>query len=77
MSMSEMFSMVLYGMIGVVGALSIIQFARGFLMYITRLGTDRRDEGLKIMEWGVALVMTLIILIAILNLLKRWYPAFQ
>jgi hypothetical protein len=77
MSMSEMFSMVLYGMIGVVGALSIIQFMRGFLMYITRLGTDRRDEGLKIMEWGVALVMTLIILIAILNLLKRWYPAFQ
>jgi hypothetical protein len=77
MSMSEMFSMILYGMIGVVGALSIIQFVRGFLTYITRLGTDRRDDGLKIMEWGVALVMTLIILIAILNLLKRWYPAFQ
>ena len=61
-----------YGLIGATGALSILVMICGFIVYIIRLGTERRSEGIHIMEWGVALVITSIVLIAILHLLGNW-----
>jgi len=62
------FTILLYAMIGISGALSVVVFVWGFVTYISRLGTDRRIAGIRIMEWGVGLVMTSIFLIGVLNL---------
>jgi hypothetical protein len=77
MSEGEIFSIILYGAIGIAGALSFLFFVWGFITYISRLGTERRNEGIHVMEWGVALVITVIVLIAIQNLLQNWFPVFN
>lgn len=68
--MDGSFEILLYAMIGISGALSLAVFVWGFAVYISRLGTDRRVEGIRIMEWGVGLVMTSIFLIGILRLFQ-------
>ena len=66
----ETLSIFLYGVIGFFGAVSILAFVGGFVLYIIRLGTDRRREGLIIMEWGVTMLFVVVILIFILNWVK-------
>ncbi len=61
------FTILLYAMIGISGALSVVIFVWGFVVYISRLGTDRRVAGIRIMEWGVGLVMTSIFLIGVMR----------
>ena len=63
---------VIYGLIGITGALSLVVMVWGFVTYIVRLGTVRRDEGIKIMAWGVRFIITAIILIGFLRLLQHW-----
>lgn len=60
----------IYAMIGITGALALIVFTWGFVVYISRLGTDRRIQGIRIMEWGVGFVITSIFLIGFLRLLE-------
>lgn len=67
--MESNFIILLYAMIGISGALSVVVFVWGFVTYISRLGTDRRVAGIRIMEWGVGLVMTSIFLIGVLSFL--------
>lgn len=66
---------VLYGLIGISGALSVVLFIWGFIEYITRIGLPavRRDKGVHIMEWGVGMVITGIVLIGVLKLVQRWF----
>lgn len=67
--------LIIYGLIGITGALSMLVFAWGFIEYITRIGlpSERRNKGVHIMEWAVGLVITSIVLIGILNLVQRWW----
>ncbi len=73
MTVGYTFMTVLYGLIGISGALSIIVMVWGFLVYIFRLGTVRREEGIHIMQWGVRLVITSVILIGVMRLIGRWF----
>ena len=73
MTIGYTFMTVLYGLIGISGALSIIVMVWGFLVYIFRLGTVRREEGIHIMQWGVRLVITSVILIGVMRLVGRWF----
>ena len=66
---------VLYGLIGATGALSLVVMVWGFLVYIFRLGTARREEGIRIMQWGVRLVITSVILIGVMRLVTHWFGA--
>lgn len=68
--MDGSFEILLYAMIGISGALSVVVFMWGFATYISRLGTDRRIAGIRIMEWGVGLVMTSIFLIGLMRFLQ-------
>ncbi len=58
--------MFLHGMIGFFGALSLVVFVAGFLIYITRLGTERREDGIKVMEKGFTIMMVVILCVAVL-----------
>ncbi len=62
------FVLLMYALIGISGALSVIALIRGFVTYISRLGTERRKEGIDIMEWAVGFVITSLVLIGILKL---------
>ncbi len=72
MTESSAIILIFYGLIGVAGALSVVIMVWGFVTYVMRLGQVRREEGIKIMEWGVGFIITAIVLIGILHLLKRW-----
>lgn len=72
MTESQTLILVIYGLIGVAGALAVVVFLWGFITYIARLGLVRRKEGIDIMEWGVGFIVTAIVLIGILHLLQRW-----
>ena len=73
MADSALFITILYGLVGSVGALSLVVLAWGFIVYIVRLGTVRREAGIHVMEWGVGLIVTSVILIGILHLMLRWF----
>jgi O-antigen/teichoic acid export membrane protein len=73
MTETNMLIIVVYGLIGLTGALSAVIFVWGFITYIMRLGQVRREDGIHIMEWGVGLIITAIVLIGILHLIQRWF----
>ena len=70
MSISDTFVLLTYALIGVSGALSFAVFLWGFTIYIVRLGTERRVEGIRIIEWAIGLALTSIVLIGVLHLLE-------
>lgn len=70
MSTTETIVTLAYALVGISGALSLIVFIWGFVVYISRLGTERRVEGIWIMEWGVGLIITAILLIGVARLLE-------
>ena len=61
--------------VGLMLTAALLLFFGGLWVYFSRLGTwpNNRDEALKIMEWGVAVLFTLIILLAIVQFFQR-YP---
>lgn len=65
---------ILHGLIGSFGAAAIGVFGWGFVIYITRLGTERnnqsRDEGLTIMTWATVILVVVMFLIGILRYLE-------
>lgn len=62
----------MYGLIGATGAVSLLIYVWGFAVYISRLGTVRRDEGINIMIWASGFAIATIVLIGILNFLENW-----
>jgi len=72
MTESQLFIALIYGLIGLTGLASLIVFIWGFITYIMRLGTVRRDEGIKIMQHSIPIIISSIVLIGIVNLLHRW-----
>ena len=64
---------VLYGLVGVTGALSAVLMIWGFVVYIMRLGTVRRETGIEMMGWGVRFIITAVVLIGVLHLTERWF----
>lgn len=73
MSTAETTVLLLFALIGVSGALAVVVFVWGFVIYISRLGTERRVQGVRIMEWGVSLIVTAIVLIGVLRLVEYWF----
>ena len=73
MTESSLLISIVYGLVGGVGALSVVVMIWGFITYIVRLGTVRREEGINIMGWGVRLIITAIFLIGVLRLLQHWF----
>lgn len=69
-STTEQLVFLLYGLIGCLGAVAITVFIWGFVMYLVRLGTVQRDDGIKIMEWGVGLVITVVVVIGVLRFVE-------
>ena len=70
-SVAELFNI----FIGLMLTAALLLFFGGLWVYFSRLGTwpNNRDEALKIMEWGVAVLFTLIILLALVQFFQR-YP---
>ena len=61
----------LYAAIGFFGAVALGVFFTGFIMYITRLGTERREDGIKIMEKGMTILMVVVFATAALYWLEK------
>lgn len=55
--------------IGFFGAIAVIVFLAGFIIYLTRLGTERREEGIVIMEKAVSVLIVVIVATGVL----RWF----
>lgn len=58
--------------VGLLLTASILTFATGFVVWITRLGTwpTYRTEGVKIMEWAVVQLFVLVVLLMIVQLFR-------
>lgn len=61
---------IFYGGVGVFGAISILVFGVGLVTYLTRLGTERREEGIETMEKGFSIMAVVIFTIVILRFLE-------
>ncbi|OGG60815.1 hypothetical protein A2765_01765 [Candidatus Kaiserbacteria bacterium RIFCSPHIGHO2_01_FULL_56_24] len=60
----------LYGVVGFFGAASVVVFIGGLIVYLIRLGTERREEGIKIMEWGFSILVVVVLCIGLLRWLQ-------
>lgn len=58
-------SLVLYASVGFFGGLAALLFIGGFVIYMVRLGTEHRSEGIDYMIWGI----TIMFVVACLSLL--------
>lgn len=61
---------IFYGVVGVFGAVSILVFSVGLANYFTRLGTERREEGIETMGKGFSIMAVVIFAIVILRFLE-------
>lgn len=57
--------------IGFFGAIACVVFMTGFIVYATRLGTERREEGIKIMAKGVSVLVVVVLAVGILYWLEK------
>lgn len=55
---------------GIMLTASLICFFGGFGAYLFRLGLDSRNQPLKYMEYGVSILFTLIVLLAIVQFIQ-------
>jgi small-conductance mechanosensitive channel len=55
--------------VGIMLVMAIIFFVGGLITWAVRLGTLGRHEGIRLMEWGVAILFVLLILLAIVKYL--------
>jgi hypothetical protein len=60
----------LYGGIGFFGALSLLYFLGGFIVYLARLGQEYRQTGLYHMIHGVRIMFYVIVAIGVLKLIE-------
>jgi O-antigen/teichoic acid export membrane protein len=57
--------------IGFFGMIALLVFGSGFATYITRLGTERREDGIKIMEKGLSIFMVVVVATGVLYWLEK------
>ena len=50
---------------------SLLSFVAGFGLYLVRLGTIYRKDGLDIMMWGVAILFVLVVLLGIAEIVQH------
>ena len=55
---------------GVMMVAGLLLFFGGFLRYLVVLGTERRNLGLVLMTWGLAVLFVLAVLLGIINTLQ-------
>jgi hypothetical protein len=48
----------------------LLLFFGGFMRYLVVLGTERRNQGLVLMTWGIAILFVLVVLLGIVNTLQ-------
>lgn len=65
------FAFALRAAIGFFGAIGCVVFMTGFIVYATRLGTERREEGIKIMSKGVSVLVVVILAAGILYWVEK------
>ncbi len=60
---------------GIMLTVAILVFAGGLASYFPRLGTwpSYRDESIKVMEWAVAILFVLVVIMGIVQYFER-YP---
>jgi hypothetical protein len=51
---------------------SFLLFGGGFIVWLARLGTIHREEGVKFMEWGVVVLFVLVVLLGLVRLIERY-----
>lgn len=56
--------------IGFFGLVACLFFLHGLITYLTRLGTERREEGIKTMTKGVGILIVVVIVVGILRWLE-------
>jgi hypothetical protein len=66
----DSFSPLLYGAIGFFGAAAVLLFGAGFILYIVRMGTDHRVEGIDYMIQATYILFVVLILVAIVALIE-------
>ncbi len=54
--MLETLRLILYGIVGFFGALSLALMIGGYGMYLARAGLEGRAEGIRLMEWGISII---------------------
>lgn len=59
--------------VGLMVVISVTLFLGGFVIYLIRLGTwpTYRTQALRIMSWGVAVLFTLVLILAVQQFLAR------
>ena len=50
---------------------AVLIFGAGFTVWLARLGTALRDEGVEIMEWGVGTLFVLDVILGIVGFIER------
>ena len=63
----ETTALFLYGMVGFFGGLACELFGGGLMVYLARLGTEHRVEGISVMIWGVQVLCGVVCLLVILT----------
>jgi hypothetical protein len=58
---------------GVMLVASLIAFVAGFGLYLVRLGTVYRKDGLDIMVWGIAILFVLVVLLGIAQIIQHFF----
>ncbi len=53
--------------VGVMVVCAFLAYIVGFIVYAVRLGTDQRVQGIRIMEWGVAILFVLVVILALIH----------
>ncbi len=53
--------------VGLMVAAAIILLVGGLIVWLVCLGTPRRSQGIRIMEWGVVILFVLVVLLAIIQ----------
>ncbi|MDO8552018.1 MAG: hypothetical protein Q7S01_00645 [bacterium] len=57
--------------VGLFLTISLILYGAAIIIYTTRFGCPNRDESLKLIEWGIAIVFVLIVLLGIVQYFQR------
>jgi hypothetical protein len=61
---------ILYGSIGFFGAAALFLIGVGYVVYFLLMGLESRAQGVRMMEWAVAIMFVVSILAFILRLLQ-------
>ena len=56
--------------VGFFGLIACLVFLHGFITYLTRLGTERREEGIKTMAKGTSVLIFVVITLGLLRWLE-------